>query len=484
MNNVSVANDKLNGVTFTDDQRVAVDNIIEFVNDEFKPNHYIVGLCGPGGVGKTFVTKYIMDNCKYAASVIKCGSPTHKACRVLSQAIGGRKVETIQSIFGFRLDLKLEDFDPDRPQFNPKAKPKLDMIQLLIIDESSMLPAKLVHYIIKTCKEKCIKLIFVGDASQLPPVNQRKSIAFDVCSKVYYLRQIVRQEVDNPIRDLLQMLRSDIDNKSFNFLHHISTHVGDNEFNENGEGYIITNPNGFKALVDMSFNDEEFTQNVDKYRLVAYTNVAVSNWNGYIRNRIIKDADKASLTRNDLVMSNETIVDDFLSTILINSEEYIVHDIVSYVDNKYGLKGFMVKFQLIHGGYITPPIFVVDNNDIQSIKLYNDIIAMLKKDALNASGGTRVSKWKEFYDFKKKYLIACNILNRDKSIKIPASISYGFALTSHKAQGSTYDTVFIDVNDMVFTKDGKMYTNADEMLRRLYVGCSRARKQLILCYGR
>lgn len=483
MSNVSVANDKLGGVSFTDDQRVAVDGIIEFVNAPFNPNAYIVGLCGPGGVGKTFVTRYIIENCKYSSSVIKCASPTHKACRVLSQAIGGRKVETIQSVFGFRLDLKLEDFNPDRPQFNPKAKPKLNMIQLLIVDESSMLPAGLVTYIQKTCKEEGIKLIFVGDVSQLPPVNQKKSIAFDICSKVFYLNQIVRQEVDNPIRDLLQMLRKDIDNKSFEFLNYVSRYVGTNIFNEEGEGYIITNPNGFKALVDMSFNDEEFTMNVDKYRLIAYTNVTVSNWNSYIRNSVIKDSNKASLTKNDLIMSNETIVDDFLDTILINSEEYIIHDIVNYVDSKYGLKGFMVKFQMIHGGRITQPIFVVDNNDIKSIRLYNDILSMLKKDALNATGGNRVSKWKAFYEFKQRYLINCNILNPDRTIKVPASISYGFALTSHKAQGSTYDTVFVDVNDMVYSKEGRMYTDVNEMLRRLYVGCSRARKQLILCYG-
>lgn len=50
-------------------------------------------------------------------------------------------------------------------------------------------------------------------------------------------------------------------------------------------------------------------------------------------------------------------------------------------------------------------------------------------------------------------------------------------------QGSTYNTVFVDVNDMIYDKNGKPYTNRDEMLRRLYVACSRASHQLILCYG-
>ena len=65
-----------------------------------------------------------------------------------------------------------------------------------------------------------------------------------------------------------------------------------------------------------------------------------------------------------------------------------------------------------------------------------------------------------------------------------ADIDYGFAITSHKSQGSTYNTVFVDVNDMVYDKYGHPYTNQDELLRRLYVACSRPSTELFLCYGR
>ena len=51
-------------------------------------------------------------------------------------------------------------------------------------------------------------------------------------------------------------------------------------------------------------------------------------------------------------------------------------------------------------------------------------------------------------------------------------------------QGSTYDNVFVDVNDMIFTSTGSTYANYEEMLRRLYVACSRARKELVLSFGR
>lgn len=149
-------------IEFTPSQKIAVSNIIDFIAKPFSPANYIVGLTGSAGVGKTFVTNYIISHCRYSNSVIKCTSPTHKACRVFSQAIHGKPVDTIQSTFGLRLDLRLEDFDPINPQFNPMSKPKLDNIKLLLIDEASMIPAKLVTFICNQCKELQIKIIFIG----------------------------------------------------------------------------------------------------------------------------------------------------------------------------------------------------------------------------------------------------------------------------------------------------------------------------------
>lgn len=50
-------------------------------------------------------------------------------------------------------------------------------------------------------------------------------------------------------------------------------------------------------------------------------------------------------------------------------------------------------------------------------------------------------------------------------------------------QGSTYGTVFVDLNNMIYDKNNKPYANQDDLLRRLYVACSRAKKELILCFG-
>ena len=435
MNFDNVGKDKgdKNVYTFTDDQQNAISNIIDFIAAPFNPAKYIVGLTGAGGTGKTFITKYVIAHCKYSNSVIKCTSPTHKACRVFSQALGGKVVDTIQSTFGLRLDLRLEDFDPANPQFNPMASPKLENVRLLLVDESSMLPAKLVTFICNKCKELEIKIIFIGDAYQLAPVNEFKSIAFDRCYEVYQLKQVVRQAANNPITNLLNLLRYDIEHRTYRFLEYLSTHIGATNYNDINEGFSICGKAAFKNLIDMSFNDEAYTKNIDMYRIIAYTNNCVSGWNNYIRNTIIRDSDKNIITKNDLIMSYETIVNEFMEIVINNSEEYIINDIVNFVDDKYSFKGFLVKFQLVHGGTITRPLFVIDHRDSFTIQKYHKTITDLINTAKNANGGTRVAKWKEYYAFKKKYLIAANVIDRSGRILYDRDIDYGFAITAHKS---------------------------------------------------
>lgn len=432
-NRIGFSTQNKESFTFTKDQEVAIDGLITFIAEPFNPAKYIVGLTGAGGTGKTFITNYIITHCKYSNSVIKCTSPTHKACRVFSQAINGKNVDTIQSTFGLRIDMRLEDFDPINPQFNPMAKPKLDNVKLLLVDEASMLPAKLVTFICNKCKELNIKIIFIGDSHQLAPVNERKSITFDRCYVVYNLTQIVRQGEQNPINELLQILRYDIEHKTYRFLEYISKRRGETIYNEFGEGFTICGPQVFKDVIDMSFSNEEYTKNIDMYRIIGYTNNCVAGWNNYIRNSIIKDADKNIITKNDLMMSYETIVNEFMEIVINNSEEYIINDIVNFVDDKYGFKGFLVKFQLIHGGTITRPLFIIDHRDRFTILKYHKTLSELINTARNATGATRVSKWKAYYDFKKKYILAANVIDRTGKQLYSRDIDYGFAITSHKS---------------------------------------------------
>lgn len=472
---------KNNNISFSKDQEKAIDELIKFIAEDFDDKSFVRGLCGAGGTGKTFAMKYIINNCKYAFSVIKACAPTHKACRVLENSIG-INVDTIQSTFGFRPDMKLEEFDADNPKFAPIGNAKIEAARLLIIDEASMLNKSLMNYIYKNCKNNQIKIILLGDTSQLPPVNESKSIAFEYCKQILYLKEIIRQKSTNPATALLEMLRQDIKNKTFNFIEYVYKHKGLSNFNENNEGFAICSKEQFKLMIANSFSDENFTKDVDLCRIVAYTNNRVSYWNNYIRGEIINNHQNAIILKDDLIMSYDTIVDEFMSPILYNSEEYIIKSIVDYVSPDYNFKGYLIQFQMIHGGFTTKPIFIIDHKDRDTIYKYMNIRNELLSAARNSSAANRVSNWKAYYNFIKTHLLLTNIVERTGKILFPRNLDYGFAITAHRAQGSTYNTVFVDLYDMVYDSKGRIYSDQNELLRRIYVGCSRASDKLIICY--
>ena len=444
---LSLANGKnpANIGNLTDDQKKAYTGLIEFINADYNENDFKRALIGPAGTGKTYILKAIIKNCKYAYSTIGLSAPSHKACRVLRENLIGvtNNVNTVQSDFGLRLNFDIEKFDINNPPFDPKGNVKVENYNLYIIDEASMINKDLLRFIERILKENHCKVIYCGDDHQLSPINEFRSEAF-AGVKSYRLNQIVRQDEDNPIRPLLSMLRDDIEHKTYNFLNYITNHR--EAFDSNYiKGYKVLGCKDFEEEVDKQFNDEQITTNTDFVRIVAYTNRAVGNWNKFVRNSIIKDADKSPITKNDLFTSYVTLVDDFNDAIIRNSEDYIVYDIVNYVHPIYKIKGFMVKFQAIHGGHIT--------------------------------------KWKEYYKFKNGCLLLINIGNKDGSIAFTRDLDYGFSISAHKSQGSTYDTVMVDVNDIVYDRYGDAYTNAVETNKRLYVACSRCKNKLFIRYG-
>lgn len=484
--NISQANckDSVSTLNFTNDQLNAYNGLIEFINSPYEENDYKRALVGAAGTGKTYLVKALIKNCRYSYSTIGLSAPTHKACRVLHESIGitNIKPNTLQSDLGLRLNFDVDKFDYNNPPFDPKGRVKIGDYKLYIVDEASMINKQLCMFLEKTCKNNNCKIIYIGDSSQLAPVNEKYSYAFTNI-KLFTLNQIVRQGEDNPISYLLDLLRFDIKHKSFTFLEYITKNrINFNE--DNTKGYKVCTAQEFDNIVYNNFNDEALTNNIDFAKIIGYTNNNVSNWNKFVRNAIIKDADKSVITKNDLIISYITIVNQFNECIIKNSEEYILKDVVNYVHPKYQLKGFMIRFTAIHGGYNTTPLFVVDHKDIGNMMLYVKISNELITTAKTANTRLRSQKWKEYYDFKENCLLLTNIISSDGKILFSRDLDYGFALTAHKSQGSTFDTTFVDVNDIVFDKYGQPYTDAEEINRRLYVACSRAKNKLYLKYGK
>lgn len=486
MNIVPIVNgNKADTSKFTDDQKKAYKELIEFIDSPFDAKDYKRALVGAAGTGKTYLVKALILNSSMSYSLIGLAAPTHKACRVLNESIhiSGIKVSTIQSDLGLRLNFDIEKFDPAHPPFDPRGKIKIGNYKLYIVDESSMINRGLCSFLEKTCVTNKCKVIYIGDSSQLAPVGEKYSSAFKG-TKTSTLKEIVRQGDDNPVSYLLELLRYDIEHKSYEFLKYIQRFRS--KFNDDyTKGYQVCTPQEFNEIVYNNFNDEALTSNVDYAKVIAYTNAAVSSWNKFIRNSIIADANKSVITKNDLIISYTTIVNQFNDCIIKNSEEYIIKDIVNYVDPVYELKGFMIKFQAIHGGDITTPLFVLDHSDSYSIQKYVQISQSMIGAAKSARSNLKAQKWRDYFAFKEHCLLLTNIMSPyDGKIMFGRDLDYGFSLTSHKSQGSTFDTSLVDVNDIVYDRFGQPYTDAEEVNRRLYVAASRCKNKLYLKFGR
>ena len=435
MNIVPIVNgNKADTSKFTDDQKKAYKELIEFIDSPFDAKDYKRALVGAAGTGKTYLVKALILNSSMSYSLIGLAAPTHKACRVLNESIhiSGIKVSTIQSDLGLRLNFDIEKFDPAHPPFDPRGKIKIGNYKLYIVDESSMINRGLCSFLEKTCVTNKCKVIYIGDSSQLAPVGENYSSAFKG-TKTSTLKEIVRQGDDNPVSYLLELLRYDIEHKSYEFLKYIQRFRS--KFNDDyTKGYQVCTPQEFNEIVYNNFNDEALTSNVDYAKVIAYTNAAVSSWNKFIRNSIIADADKSVITKNDLIISYTTIVNQFNDCIIKNSEEYIIKDIVNYVDPVYELKGFMIKFQAIHGGDITTPLFVLDHSDSYSIQKYVQISQSMIEAAKSARSNLKAQKWRDYFTFKEHCLLLTNIMSPyDGKIMFGRDLDYGFSLTSHKS---------------------------------------------------
>lgn len=476
--------DSISTLNFTHDQRKAYNELIEFIDAPYDEKDYKRALVGAAGTGKTYLVEALIKNCKTSYSTIGLAAPTHKACRVLRESINIRNINinTLQSDLGFRLNVDVETFDISNPPFHPKGRIKIKNYNIYIVDEASMINSALVVFLEDICKSNKCKIIYIGDDFQLPPVNEKYSFALKGL-KVHRLSQIVRQEADNPVKYLLELLRYDIRYKKFTFLEYISKNREKFD-NDNVKGYKVCTPSEFNIIVYNNFNDKTLESNVDFCKVIAFTNMAVSGWNKVIRNAIITDADKSVITKHDLIISYITIVNQFNEPIIKNSEEYIIKEMVNYIHPKYNLKGFMIKFQAIHGGYVTSPLFVLDHKDIVTVQRYIQLSKEMIDAAKNANSKLRAQKWTNYYSFKESCLLLTNIVNKNGNVLYSRNLDYGFSLTSHKSQGSTFDTSLVDVNDIVYDKYGYIYRNAEEINRRLYVACSRCKNKLYLKYGK
>ena len=461
---------------------------VKWLVDFIKSDELEAVLSGYAGTGKThllkeFLNKYFKGNCCVTA-------PTHKAVRVIENVLG-RKGKTLQSLLGLRLNTDLDNFDISNPQFDPMGQEYIKNYNLIIVDECSQINKGLYKLISNKAKEYKVKILFVGDFCQLPPIKEQLSVTANIENK-FELTEIIRQKEGNPLLIILDLIRNDIITGSETFLPYIKQ----NRKNIiNHEGYVLLNDTDFKSTILKYYNHKNFFNNVDFVRTVAWTNYNVAYWNKHIRNSLFNNPSEI-LCDHDLLTAYSTIIDEFSAPIITNSEDYIISNIRKYKDS-HGIANYAVNLQNVKSGDIvedeetgkrniaslqSSTLKVVNPHDKEAFKSFYETLSNLHFRAINSNAHNRKSSWKYYYEFKNDHLTMFNIplpKVENKGSVVKKDIDYGYAITCHKSQGSTYDNICIDLEDIAYNKSAN---RPDKLLRDklLYVALSRAKNIAII----
>ncbi len=173
-------------------------------------SHYGAVLSAPAGSGKTYLTAALVGD------LIRCGyrvcvtAPTNKAVTVIAEKIPAAEAMTTHGLLG----LRLKKTEWGGYTLEPEGKSKVDDFDVIVVDECSMLDAKLYEPLMAQARNTF--LLFVGDPHQLPPPisGLERSPVFDDPRHVQFtLGEIVRQKVGSPILDLATAIREHADGR-------------------------------------------------------------------------------------------------------------------------------------------------------------------------------------------------------------------------------------------------------------------------------
>jgi exodeoxyribonuclease-5 len=426
-------------IIFNDDQVEGLKKIRNWL----KSKDQFFTLAGVAGTGKSTIIKKIID--EYRGKLV-VSAPTHKAKKVIMK-ITGEDGQTLHSLLGLRPDLNLDDFNPNDPKYTTLAPPRISSYNLVIIDEASMINQDLFNLIKETIQGwDNIKVLFMGDPAQIPPVGEKESVVFNGTIKnKHELTHIMRQKDGNPLFEIFDKLRN-------NLLNEVGGFKRKGKLNSKGEGVIFTkNKKEFRKKLTEIFDSIEFRRDFDYAKIIAWRNTTVMQANQLMR-EIIYGKNAHMLEVGDILMAYRSIrAKQQYFNIIDNSSDYKVNKVSKQIQNKYDLWGYKVNIEelLGNGKILKRNVFIIDHTDHENLHNYAEI-----HDSLKTIAKVDKKEWKKYYEFRRESMIMTTIREfrngntRHYSDVIAKDFDYGYAITSHKAQGSTYNYVFILEDDM------------------------------------
>lgn len=417
---------------------------------------------------------------------------TNKAAAVLKSKVTpiGFDATTLNKYFGIAVKVDPNQKDYDAKNLVNDLKDKFFFPgTIVVIDEASMINEENYRILTDIAKDKNLKLIFVGDEAQLSPVNETQisKVFRNNDGKVIRLTQVERTG-DNAILAEATNLR---DNKPLSYI---------SSFNNQGQGVAF-----IKKAVENEGNNSNVNveagkviryyinglkDNPDYFRILAYSNSVVSKYNGIVR--YLLGYNDAFPRENEPMVGYQNWGYNWRTKtyLFVNSESYKVKEVhpVKKLSYRYGDEVYEME---------AIPITLEDSLGEQNQFNYMDIknnpnnrriaeqLANLKKQLWGrvrqaASKRDKAALLEEINTIDK-FLFVNDDIKDDKGNTLQAKvIDFGYAMTVHKSQGSTFTNVLVDDTDIqnaaVTDKSGQIDRQATKaLLQQLeYVAVSRA----------
>lgn len=403
-------------------------------------------LTGYSGTGKSFLVTKIIEEIIFKNKGVKIAitAPTNKAVRVLKNLSSicetHNQVEfnTLHSLLGLKRVITYEGKEEYKADFSGGIITEFDIV---LVDEVSMLDNELYQTLLTSAMMNKIMLLFIGDRGQIPPVNGGESVLFtsDLDGN-FNLSDIIRQADGNPIIQLAKKIRT---NQKFE---------KESILDEDNNGVVFLKINTEMPLLEKYFNSENFSQNPNFVKVLAWTNKAVDYYNDKIRAMIYGD-NCGKLNIGEKMVCNKPITDSKKRVLLNNNDEF---EVVSY-ELKTENRGLIYRYYSVKILSNGKPYVIKLMSEI-SQKSYEKDLEGLKKKATNANIMLKRNAWSKYYNLLDRY----------------ADVKYNYALTVHKSQGSTFDNVIVINCDIERVRDIK------ERNKLLYTAITRAKNKLFM----
>ena len=463
------------GVYANEDQENAIDDIKDWYKSN-KSNTYL--LKGRGGTGKTTIVGEVIKQLGIDNRRVVFSAFSNKAVKVLSNSNKDNEYKDSKYLTTAQI-LKLK---PVRDAKTGKQKFVVDAYadekltssdKIIVIDEASMLQNKQQKEIEAKAKSLGIKIIYMGDDVQLPPVDEldsngvavKEALVFNEHKKtgdVSELTKRMRQKGESPILPVTDVLANAVKNEldPNKIVFEQGTEI------KNGDGVVFLNKNaGELDIMGMFLKD--FKKDPEGTKFIHYN--AANNPKTKSKNDIIR----IELYGKDFNLPENKYM---------NGEQIIFDNGYFYQDEKTGNNVSIdgaTEAKVLESHIIKDkPINYFHGKQKRTIRLDVYSVTVQENDSDGAGYVHEIdipfnlNRLEEIIESEKKDLGVYPGGLKDAF----ASISYSYVITSHKSQGSTYNNAYVDVGNIF----GIKATDNDTKLKSAYVATSRPRHKLVM----